>query len=162
MTSERSHAFIFILSEIFALPTQGPVIVNVNYTENGIDFAENTMLDEWFLHGYQCCNNIVKTNHTESPGLQELNMVPDIIYSGNIAEIQDLMNNINKNTEFAITHSVNPYITVAYTCTVLFLFVIGFLIQKFRNHSLRLSLRENSPTYQDNEYSGNNIVNSYV
>ena len=101
-------------------------------------------------------------NQTQSPGLQELNMVPDIIYSGNIEEIQDLMSTINKNTEFAITHSVNPYITVAYTCTALFLFVIGFLIQKIRSHTLRLSLRDNSPSYQENEYTGNSIVNSYV
>ena len=161
MTSKRSHAFIFIFSGIFSLPNHGPVIVNKNYSDEGIEYAENVTLDEWFLRGFECCN-IVQTNHTESPGLQELNMVPDIIYSGNIEEIQDIMNNLNKNTELAIAHSVNPYITVAYTCTALLLFVVGVLIQKFRSHTLRLSLRDNSPTYQENEFSGNNIVNTYV
>ena len=122
----------------------------------------NGTLDEWFLHGLRCCNNIVHMNQTESPGLVELNKVPDIIYSGNIEEIQDLIDTITENTELVISQSVNPYITVTYTFTAMLLFVIGFLIQKYRRHSLSLSLRENSPTYQDNEYSGNNIVHTYV
>ena len=160
MTSERSHTFIFILSGIFALHTNIPTIVDTNYSR---DVTENTIvLDEWFLHGFECCDNNVETNHTESPGLLELNKVSDILYSGSIEEIQEIMKSINENTQLTISNSVNPYITVAYTCTALFLFVIGFLIQKFKRQTLSLSLRENSPTYQENEYSGNSIVNSYV
>ena len=150
MASKRAQAnyFYFILSGTLSLSTHlnVPVVVNQNYSGNGTSFEEVRKLDEWLLHGFECCSNIVETNHTESAELQELNRVPDIIYSGNLEEIQDLMAGINKNTELVIANSVNPYISVAYTCTALLLFVIGFLIQKLR--------RENSPTFQENEYSG--------
>ena len=85
MTSERSYVLcIFILSGIYALPANEPAVVNKNYSRDDTNLEYNGTVDEWFLHGFECCNNIVTTNHTESPGLQELNMVPDIIYSGNI------------------------------------------------------------------------------
>ena len=160
MSPKRAHTLFIIFSGTFSLNINEPITVNQSYSRN--DTLTTEALDEWFIYGFECCNNIVQTNYTESPGLLELNKVPDILYSGTIEEIQDIMKSINDNTELVIANSVNPYITVAYTCTALFLFVIGFLIQKFKRQTLRLSLRDNSPTYQDNEYSGNNIVSSYV
>ena len=160
MTSKRSHVLFTILSGSFSLHINEPVIVSKSYSRD--TNLSNETLDEWFLYGFECCNNIVETNYTESPGLLELNKVPDILYSGSIEEIQDLMKNINENTQLVISNSVNPYITVTYTCTALFLFVIGFLIQKCKRQTFRPSLRENSPTSKENEFSGNNIVNTYV
>ena len=160
MTSKRTHAFFILFFQINSLPADmpDPTIVDGNFSRNGF---ENVTLDEWFLHGFECCN-IVQTNYSESPVLQELNKVPDIIYSGNINEIQDLMANINKNTELAINGFANPYLSMAYSLIALTMIILGLFLRQYKCRTLRYSMRENSGLLRENEFSGDKIVHTYV
>ena len=135
-----------------------PTIVDDNFSRNGF---ENVSLDEWFVHGFECCK-IVDTNHTESPGLQELNKVPDIIYSGNIDEIQDLVSNLYKNTELAVNGFTNPYLSVTYSLVALTLVILGLFLRQYKCRTLRYSMRENSGHLRENEFTGDKIVHTYV
>ena len=163
MTLERTHLlFIFFSANALSAKIDSPTIIDGNISRDEIQLNKNGTFGDWFLNGFECCNNIVETNHTESPELQELNKVPDIIYSGNIEEIQDLVSSINKNTELTIAGLANPYLAITYSFITLTLTILGLVLRQYKCRTLRYSMRENSGILRENEFSGNKTTSTYV